>query len=115
MKKIRLVINNDFKNKNKEKFFIKKELQCILNLYAKMVSNGSWKDYSFSYCTREVSFDVYQRSSEKPVLKITKNLRPNYFNEKYLIKDKEGNIIKKSENLSQLINKTSWNNLKLIK
>ena len=115
MKKIRLVINNDFKNRNKEKFFIKKELQCILNLYAKMVSNGSWKDYSFSYCTREVSFDVYQRSSEKPVLKITKNLRPNYFNEKYLIKDKEGNIIKKSENLSQLINKTSWNNLKLIK
>ena len=115
MKKIRLVINNDFKNRNKEKFFIKKELQCILNLYAKMVSNGSWKDYSFSYCTREVSFDVYQRSSEKPVLKITKNLRPNYFNEKYLIKDKEGNIIKKSENLSQLIDKTSWNNLKLIK
>tara|TARA_B100001121_G_C18106203_1_gene352333 strand:+ start:90 stop:437 length:348 start_codon:yes stop_codon:yes gene_type:complete len=114
MKKIRLVINNDFKNRNKEKFFIKKELQCILNLYAKMVSNGSWKDYSFSYCTREVSFDVYQRSSEKPVLKITKNLRPNYFNEKYLIKDKEGNIIKKSENLTQLINKTSWNNLKLI-
>tara|TARA_B100001057_G_scaffold497346_1_gene601221 strand:- start:106 stop:453 length:348 start_codon:yes stop_codon:yes gene_type:complete len=115
MKKIRLVINNDFKNRNKEKFFIKKELQCILNLYAKMVSNGSWKDYSFSYCTREVSFDVYQRSSEKPVLKITKNLRPNYFNEKYFIKDKEGNIIKKSENLSQLIDKTSWNNLKLIK
>ena len=80
-----------------------------------MVSNGSWKDYSFSSCTREVSFDVYQRASEKPLLKITKNLKPNYFNEKYFIKDKEGNVIKKSEDLSQLINKTSWNNLKLIK
>ncbi len=115
MRKIRLVVNNDYKNKDKEKFFIKKELQCILNLYAKMVSNGSWKDYSFSSCTREVSFDVYQRASEKPLLKITKNLKPNYFNEKYFIKDKEGNVIKKSEDLSQLINKTSWNNLKLIK
>ena len=115
MNKIKLVVNNESKRNEKEKFFIKKELQSILNLYAKMVSNGSWKDYSFSYCTREVSFDVYQRSSEKPVLKITKNLRPNYFNEKYFIKDKEGNIIKKSENLSQLIDKTSWNNLKLIK
>ena len=114
MKNIKLVINNDYK-KEKEKFFIKKELQCILNLYAKMVSNGSWKDYSFSSCTREVSFDVYQRASEKPLLKITKNLKPNYFNEKYFIKDKEGNVIKKSEDLSQLINKTSWNNLKLIK
>ena len=115
MRKIRLVVNNDYKKKDKEKFFIKKELQCILNLYAKMVSNGSWKDYSFSSCTREVSFDVYQRASEKPLLKITKNLKPNYFNEKYFIKDKEGNVIKKSEELSQLINKTSWNNLKLIK
>ena len=39
----------------------------------------------------------------------------NYFNEKYLIKDKDGKVIKKSENLNLLIDKTSWNRLKLIK
>ena len=115
MKKIRLIINNDIKRSEKEIFFIKKELQCILNLYAKMVSNGSWKDYSFSTGTKEVSFDVYQRASDKPVLRITKNFKPNYFNEKYLIKDKDGKVIKKSENLNLLINKTSWNRLKIIK
>ena len=115
MKKIKLIINNDLKNSEKDKFFIKKELQYILNLYARMVSNGSWKDYSFSTGSKEVSFDVYQRASEKPVLRITKNLKPNYFNEKYLIKDKDGKIIKKSENLNFLIDRTSWNKLKLIK
>tara|TARA_Y100000591_G_scaffold275737_1_gene252528 strand:+ start:150 stop:497 length:348 start_codon:yes stop_codon:yes gene_type:complete len=115
MKKIKLIINNDLKKNDKEKFFIKKELQCILNLYAKMVSNGSWKDYSFSTGVKEVSFDVYQRASEKPVLRITKNLRPNYFNEKYFIKDKDGKVIKKSESLNLLINRTSWNKLRLIK
>tara|TARA_B100000965_G_scaffold220047_1_gene184126 strand:- start:191 stop:538 length:348 start_codon:yes stop_codon:yes gene_type:complete len=115
MRNIKLVINNSFKKKEKERFFIKKELQSILNLYAKMVSNGSWKDYSFSYCTREVSFDVYQRTSEKPFLRITKNLKPNYLNEKFLIKDRNGNIIKKSENLNQLIDRTSWNKLRLVK
>tara|TARA_B100000963_G_scaffold357338_1_gene379283 strand:+ start:11713 stop:12057 length:345 start_codon:yes stop_codon:yes gene_type:complete len=114
MSKIKLVINNDLK-KNKEIFFIKKELQCILNLYARMVSNGSWKDYSFSSGNKEISFDVYQRASEKPVLRILKNLRPNYYNEKFLIKDKNGNVLKKSESLNQLINKTSWSKLKLIK
>ena len=114
MSKIKLVVNNDFK-KNKEIFFIKKELQCILNLYAKMASNGSWKDYSFSSGNKEISFDVYQRASEKPVLRILKNLRPNYYNEKFLIKDKNGNVLKKSESLNQLINKTSWSKLKLIK
>ena len=115
MNKIKLIINNDIKKNEKQKFFIKKELQCILNLYARMVSNGSWKDYSFSACTKEVSFDVYQRASEKPVLRITKNLKPNYFNEKYLIKDKDGKVIKKSESLNFLIDRTSWNRLKLIK
>lgn len=115
MKNIRLIINNDIQKKEKEKFFVRKELQCILNLYAKMVSNGSWKDYSFSLGTKEVSFDVYQRASDQPVLRILKNLRPSYYNEKYLIKDKNGNILKKSENLDQLIDKTSWNKLRLIK
>ena len=64
---------------------------------------------------KEVSFDVYQRTSEKPFLRITKNLKPNYFDEKYFIKDKNGNIINKSENLNHLIKKTSWNKLRLIK
>ena len=114
MRNIKLVVNNDLKNE-KEKFFVKKELKCILNLYAKMVSNGTWKDYSFTSCNREISFDVYQRASDRPVLRILKNLKPNYYNEKFLIKDKNGNILKKSENLNQLIDKISWNNLKLIK
>ena len=113
MKNIRLVINN--KKKEKEKFFIKQELQCILNLYAKMVSNGTWKDYSFSSGVKEISFDVYQRSSARPVLRILKNLKPKYYNEKFLIKDNNGNVLKKSENLTQLISKTSWNNLRLVK
>ena len=114
MKNIKLVINNDSR-KEKEKFFIKRELQCILNLYAKMVSNGTWKDYSLSSGSREISFDVYLRASDQPVLRILKNLKPSYYNEKFLIKDKNGNVLKKSENLNNLINKTSWNNLRLIK
>ena len=114
MKNIKLIVNNNFK-REKEKFFVKKELQSILNLYAKMVSNGSRKDYSFSSGSKEISFDVYQRTSEKPVLRILKNLKPIYYNEKFLIKDKNGKVLKKSENLNNLINKTSWNNLRLVK
>ena len=94
MNKIKLVINNETKKNEREKFFIKQELQSILNLYAKMVSNGSWKDYSFTSGIKEVSFDVYQRASEKPVLRILKNLKPSYLNEKFLIKDKNGAILK---------------------
>ena len=37
---LKLIVNNKFYKK--EKFFVKKELQSILNLYAKKVSAGDW-------------------------------------------------------------------------
>ena len=46
MKHLKLIINND--QKEKDIFFNKVELQIILNLYAKMVSGGDWKDYGLS-------------------------------------------------------------------
>ena len=115
MKKLKLVINNNIQKNKKKIFFIKKELQTILNLYAKMVSNGTWKDYGLSTGNKEISFDVYQRASDKPVIRILKNLRPKYINEKFLIKDKDGKIINQSENLNKLITKTGWNKLRLVK
>ena len=115
MKKFTLIINKNFNNKDREIFFVKKELQVIFNLYSKMVSNGTWRDYSLSSDKKEISFDVYKTTSDKPILRIAKNLYPKYFNEKFLIKDKNGKIIKKSENLKLLIRKTNWGNLKIIK
>ena len=50
MKYLKLVINNG--NKKKDIFFNKTELQLILNLYAKMVSSGEWKDYGLSISKR---------------------------------------------------------------
>ena len=73
MRNLKLVVNNVSNNNDKEIFFIKKELQTILNLYGKMVSNGTWKDYGVSARPRQVSFDIYQRASEKPIYRILKN------------------------------------------
>ena len=115
MRSLKLVVNNVAINKDKEMFFIKKELQTILNLYGKMVSNGSWKDYGVSIGPKEISFDIYLRASEKPIFRILKNLKPKNYNEKFYIKDKHGNILKKSSNLLGLIEKTSWGNLRAVK
>ena len=56
----------------------------------------------FTSGIREVSFNVYQRASEKPVSENFKKSKTKYFNEKYLIKDKNGHILKKSENLKSV-------------
>ena len=49
------------------------------------------------------------------MLRILKKFKPYNFNEKFIIKDKHGNIIEKSENLNSLITKTRWNKLKIVK
>jgi hypothetical protein len=115
MRNLKLVVNNISLNNTQETFCIKKELQPILNLYGKMVSNGSWKDYGVSVGPREISFDIYQRASERPIYKILKNLKPKNYNEKFCIKDKHGNILEKSSNLLSLIEKTKWSNLRAVK
>ena len=115
MRNLKLVVNNISNNNDREIFFVKKELQTILNLYGKMVSNGTWRDYGVSISPKEISFDIYQRASEKPIYRILKNLKPKNYNEKFYIKDKHGNVLEKSSNLLSLIEKTRWNNLRAVK
>ena len=112
MKQLKLVVNNE--NKKKDIFFNKTELKLILNLYAKMVSGGEWKDYGLTISKREVSFNVYYRTSEFPVYRITKNLKPKNENEKYLIKDAQNKMINNSGNLENLIKKIIWKKFKLV-
>ena len=113
MKHLKLIINNDIKN-NSNNYFIKKELKLILDLYAQMVSQGYCKDYGLSIGPMGISFDIYKRSSEKPIIKILKNLKYKNINEKYLIIDRNGLTLKKSENLKSLIDQVNWFRLKIV-
>ena len=115
MRNLKLVVNNGSRPKNKEVFFVKKELQTILNLYGEMVSSGAWKDYGVSIGPKEISFDVYRRASEKPIYRILKSLKPENYNEKFYIKDRHGSVLERSGSLLRLIEKTRWNNLKAVK
>ena len=112
MKHLKLVINN--KSINRDIFFNKKELKLILNLYAVMVSSGEWKDYGLTISKKEVSFNVYHRTSEFPAYRITKKLKPKNENEKYLVKDSQNIMISNSENLEKLIKKIMWKKFKLV-
>ena len=110
-KSLKLVVNNSFKIEDKKKFFEKKELEIILNLYAKMVSNGSWKDYGLSISSRQVSFSVFKNSAESAMYKICKNFKPSNKNLKYLITDSKGKIFKNSSDLKELIEIRNWKKL----
>ena len=49
IKNLKLVVNNTNQKIEEKFFFEKNEIKIILNLYAKMVSAGSWKRLWFKY------------------------------------------------------------------
>ena len=108
------LVTSSASTNNHNLYFSKDELAKILNLYSKGVSNGEWKDYGLTLGPREISFDFYQRSSDKPIYKILKNFNPKNTNERFLLKDKNGLTLEKSESLSLLINKRNWLKFKTV-
>ena len=107
-REIKLVVDNSFKIKENNFFFEKKELKTILNLYAKMVSRGSWKDYGLHISSKRVSFSVFKNSAENAVYNISKNFKPSNKNLRYLITDNRNRIIKNSYNLEVLLSNIDW-------
>ena len=110
-KNLKLVVDNTFREKDKKYFFEKNELKIILNLYAKMVSEGSWKDYGLAISSKQVGFSVFKNSTENAMYKICKNFKPTNKNLKYLITDSKGKIYKNSNNLEILLKNANWKKL----
>ena len=108
---LKLVINNSFLNEKQKYFFEKDELKIILDLYAKMVSEGSWKDYGLSISSRQIGFSVFKNSAENAKYNICKNFKPSNKNLRYLITDTNGKILKNSYELKSILKNTDWKRL----
>ena len=110
-KNLRLIINNSSKSIEEKHFFEKDELKIILNLYAQMVSKGSWKDYGLTISNRQIGFSIFKNATENAMYKICKNFNPSSKNLKYLLTDSNGKIIKNSYNLANMLKNVNWKKL----
>ena len=108
---LKLVVNNENKDENKKLFFERTELKTILDLYAKMVSEGSWRDYGLNISNKQVSFNVFKNATENALYRICKNFKPKNKNLKYFITDRNGKILNNSHDIEILLKKTNWKKL----
>ena len=53
-------------------YFSRPELQRILNVYARRVAAGEWRDYSIDHQEDRAIFAVYRSSQETPLFTIEK-------------------------------------------
>ena len=96
--KLRLVINNRFGKK--EKFFVKKELRVILDLYAKKVSAGDWKDYGLTINKKQIT--IFIKGHQKNLFIELQNLNPKHLINRFYILDRNESF-KKIREYSSLI------------
>ena len=53
--------------------FSRRELDRILRLYGRKVSDGEWRDYAIDFLKDRAVFSVFRRASEVPIYRIEKN------------------------------------------
>ena len=108
---LKLIVNNPHKQKEERQFFERDELKIILDLYAKMVSEGSWKDYGLSISSKQVSFSVFRNAAENALYKICKNFKPKNKKLEQLITDTNSKNLKNSFDHQILLKNTNWKKL----
>ena len=91
-------------------FFNKTELNQILSIYGKKVSEGKWKDYAIDHLESSAIFSFFRNTFESASLKIIKHKRISKSKLKYHLVSSSGSDIKRSNELD-LISPQNWDNL----
>ena len=91
-------------------FFNKTELNQILSIYGKKVSEGKWKDYAIDHLEASAIFSFFRNTFESASLKIIKHKRISKSKLKYHLVSSSGSDIKRSNELD-LISPQNWDNL----
>ncbi len=52
--------------------FNRTELTLLLNLYARRVSAGDWRDYAIDHGAGKAVFSIYRHTLERPLFTVTK-------------------------------------------
>ena len=96
-------------------FFNKTELNQILSIYGKKVSEGKWKDYAIDHLESSAIFSFFRNTFESASLKIIKHKRISKSKLKYHLVSSSGSDIKRSNELDLIIKYLNKANLEIIK
>ena len=83
--------------------FNKVELNMILSIYGKNVSNGIWRDYAIDHNENTAVFSIYRSTFEKAFLQIIKSKKSLKKQKKYLLLNVSNKKLKDSNELIGII------------
>ncbi|MEM7569777.1 MAG: DUF2794 domain-containing protein [Pseudomonadota bacterium] len=98
-----LVSSNTKSARVRQTCFNRFELQAILDVYARMVTYGEWKDYSLDIRSDHAAFNIYRRASEMPVYSIVKEPSLARKQGAYRLVSQSQQVLKRGQELSQVL------------
>ena len=84
-------------------FFTRGELNRLLALYGRMVSQGIWRDYAIDGLMEFAQFSVYRRASEHPLYRIEKRPAMARRQGAWTVFAQGGLILKRGHELDQVL------------
>jgi hypothetical protein len=83
--------------------FHRTELSAILTVYGRQVAAGEWRDYGIAHRRDHAVFAIYRRTAENPVARVEKHPGLRARQGQYLVRGPEGQVLKRGNDLAQVL------------
>jgi len=93
--------------------FTRSELTRILGVYGQFVAAGDWRDYAIDCLSDAAVFSIFRRASEMPLYRIEKRPKLARKQGAFLVVSMTGAILKRGQDLGQVLKVFDRQKLKL--
>lgn len=83
--------------------FERMELQRILDLYARMLTAGQWRDYAMDFDRDAASFSAFRRTAERPQARIEKRPALRGKQGMWTLFGEAGQVLKRGHDLANVL------------
>ena len=83
--------------------FNRAELRIILDLYARRVAEGEWRDYAIDFLRDKAVFSIFRRTSEVPLYRIEKDPKLARRQGAYAVIAASGLVLKRGHDLTRVL------------
>ena len=95
--------------------FDRRELDAILRVYGRKVSDGEWRDYAIDHMEDRAVFSIFRRASEMPIYRVEKIPALARKQGAYQVVAATGAILKRGHELAQVLKILDKPKLSLVK
>lgn len=94
--------------------FDRHELDCIMQVYGRMVAAGHWRDYAIDFGRDAAVFSAFRRAAERPEYRVVKDPSLRLRQGQYALVSEAGATLKRGNELAAILAPVARKLMKLV-